>query len=406
MYKPLIEKRKKMRKKQKRLYSYIDFLKNEKFLLWRFFPTTELDEYWTQFIGSNPKSKDAFQSAIKKSENIRLNDYKLSDNTKEKLYNRINWSVEQKNKKRRKIRNYFSVAAACLAILFVSSYFINNISSLKDIGFKQEAIIGQAFPSEDIQLVIDGNSTVLGQNVEIQLHGNKQASIVHSEATQVQLNLSEVNQNKLIVPYGRRSFLVLDDGSRIWINSGSELEFPSAFYGDTRNIKVKGEIYIEVAHVANKPFYVHTSDFDIKVYGTKFNVSSYDEEEESSVVLVEGKVEVRSGDENTMMLAPNEMFLNSGGVMEKHKVNVDEYVSWKNGYLLLNQTTLAEALGKISKYYNVEFEDHTTSLGEKTCTGKLFLSNSLDNVMHAVSAISNTDYERDNEKIYITQKQN
>ena len=97
--------------------------------------------------------------------------------------------------------------------------------------------------------------------------------------------------NTLVVPRGRRSSLLLADGSRIWVNSGSVLRFPSHFDEKQRLIEAEGEIYIEVVK-AKIPFLVKTDKFTVNVLGTKFNISSYTDEEESTVVLVEGSVNV------------------------------------------------------------------------------------------------------------------
>ena len=84
---------------------------------------------------------------------------------------------------------------------------------------------------------------------------------------------------------------------KVWINSGTEVRFPVNMEGKERSIYVDGEIYIEVAKDKERPFYVHTSGFDVRVYGTKFNVTSYKADKEKSVVLVEGSVSVCSKEE-------------------------------------------------------------------------------------------------------------
>lgn len=128
------------------------------------------------------------------------------------------------------------------------------------------------------------------------------------------------NKNKLIVPYGRRSSIVLADGSKVWLNAGSSIMFPDAFDGNERRVYVEGEIYIEVARDVSKPFYVETPKMDVSVLGTKFNVSAYADDATHSVVLVEGKVNVALGDDFANYdLVPNQRlsFDNSNAKIDK-----------------------------------------------------------------------------------------
>ena len=91
----------------------------------------------------------------------------------------------------------------------------------------------------------------------------------------------------MIVPKGRRaSHLVLEDGSKVWVNSGSTFRFPTTFEKNKREVYVDGEIYIEIAKDAERPFFVKTSEMSVRALGTRFNVMAYHDELAQSVVLV------------------------------------------------------------------------------------------------------------------------
>jgi ferric-dicitrate binding protein FerR (iron transport regulator) len=202
--------------------------------------------------------------------------------------------------------------------------------------------------------------------------------------------------NKLVVPYGKRSQLALSDGTSLWINSGSALEFPAVFSdGEPRSINLMGEIYIEVAADESRPFYVNTKDFQVKVYGTKFNVSAYHDADASSVVLVNGSVSVRNPAGNETFLSPNDKLTCLPERWDKQQVDVAEYISWKDGYMLLNRSPIVSVLKRMERYYNLSFNiADSLRLETITCTGKLYLSESLDEVMSAVSFLSSTTYSR------------
>ena len=98
------------------------------------------------------------------------------------------------------------------------------------------------------------------------------------------------------------------DGSKVWVNAGTRVIYPVEFEKDKREIYVDGEIYIEVARDENRPFYVRTKDMNVRVLGTKFNVTAYESEAIRSVVLAQGCVQVETARTPKAILAPNQMF--------------------------------------------------------------------------------------------------
>ena len=206
----------------------------------------------------------------------------------------------------------------------------------------------------------------------------------------------------MIVPYGRRSRITLSDGTKVWLNSGSSLEFPSTFSENSREVFLTGEMFIEVAPDKNRLFYVHTSNYDVKVYGTKFNISNYTGSA-SSVVLLEGSVSLQTTDEEELLLSPNKQAIYSGnGTFRIEEVDVTPFISWKEGYLSFEDTSITIALKQIERYYNLSFNyEDEISLQGLTCTGKIILSDNLDNVLTTLAIISSTHYKRDGELIYL-----
>jgi len=102
---------------------------------------------------------------------------------------------------------------------------------------------------------------------------------------------------------------------------------------------------------------------------------------------------------------PNEKIDISENNIRKEKVDISEYISWKEGILEFRNTPMSEILKKIGRYYNVQFEETPDiPLNKQTCSGKLFLSNNLDSVMTSVSILSSTVYKRENNTIQITKK--
>lgn len=394
--------------KEKKSKGYINILNDDKFVEWRLLKTDELNRYWEEFIKNYPEKEEDLNTAIQMFKAVRINKRSLPAEVKERIYN----NIILKGKKKKNFRNRFLIyasTAACLAILCAGAilFYIQNSETDKEKLLQANAsgiITGESLPHTDIKLITADEVITLEQDAQLALADDGRSLVIENEASTVKKQLKEDIINKLIVPAGKRTTVVLADGSKVWLNSSSELEFPHKFTGNTRNITVKGEIYIEVAPMGDKPFYVHTPKFDVRVHGTKFNVTAYDDNDSQSVVLVEGKVEVNTTDIASTFLDPKEMFSLTAQGIEKSIVDVDEYISWKDGILIFNQTSVSEILKKIGRYYNVEFKQDEIPLLRKTCTGKLFLSENLDDVMESLSVLSSTTYYRENEKIYITNK--
>lgn len=252
-----------------------------------------------------------------------------------------------------------------------------------------------------IQLISGGQILSIGNNSVLNLTEKKNNAIIQDSLSQKEVKLQENKINTLIVPFGQRTSIILADGSRAYLNSGTEIKFPTTFTGKSREISIKGEIFIEVTK-QSQPFVIHTPNSRINVFGTSFNVSSYADEDKESVVLVSGSVEI-TNNHCSLMLKPNEMAEIKHGKINSKVVDVSEYISWKNGFIQFNKTPLNDVLKKIGRYYNVEFKyKNELNLQATTCSGKLFLSDNLNDVLKAFSEMTFLDYEQhSNQTIYI-----
>jgi hypothetical protein len=339
-----------------------------------------------------------------------LNGYDLSEKNRKGLYKRIADDVRKIRATRTRRIWYWSAAAASIALLVVSSLLWRSEEQQPESEPElvvADAFVGKIMPSTEVLLVSGENVTELNHNAHIVLGNNGQAAVLEKsdEAENITTELTlHKSLNKLIVPHGKRSMLQLPDGTKVWLNSGTEFEFPSEFTGNTREVSVKGEIYIEVAKADGKPFFVNSPQMRVQVTGTKFNVSAYPDYPEKTVVLVEGAVDVDVSGHGTSRLIPGELFTADSAGITRRQVNVSEYTSWKDGVLVFSKTSIHDVLKQIGRYYNVDFKDNSDEkLSSKTCTGKLFLSDNLDEVFQALSVISSTAYYKEN-NIYIIKK--
>ena len=157
-------------------------------------------------------------------------------------------------------------------------------------------------------------------------------------------------------PEGSRVEFFLPDSTSGWLNSGSKLKYPSVFERH-RKVQLTGEAYFEVKHREQSDFVVSVPDLDIKVLGTKFNVSAYSDDPVTDVVLAEGKVEIEGkAGVFKQILAPNEKitFYRDEKSVKMSEVDADRFLAWKDGYLIIDNEPLGQVAGRIERWYNAE----------------------------------------------------
>lgn len=151
----------------------------------------------------------------------------------------------------------------------------------------------------------------------------------------------------------------LPDHSVVWLNAGSTLRYPTVFRNDNRNVELKGEAYFEVEADKERPFYVNTSNgLKVYVYGTKFNVTAYDDDNYIETVLEKGKVNVITPNQETIVLAPGEHLLYDKQSQKSKKNTVDVYgkVAWKDGKLIFRNASLEEIFKRLERHFNVDIQ--------------------------------------------------
>lgn len=378
---------------------YTDFLNDTGFIQWLLMPDDASDKYWTGFIERNPQMVVEINRAKDYLKTTGLNKNILDGDDREKLLEKINNTIELEGKrvKTRRIIRY-TVSAVASVILLVIGFNVFFSSDQSEKG----QIVGSLLNSEDIQLIVGQKTHSYQNNIDISVDGKGNA-IVAQAGKEETIDISDKALNKIIVPYGKRTVLDLADGSKVWLNSGSALEFPTRFNGKTREIRlISGEIYIEVSPDKAKPFHVLTSDFKVNVYGTKFNVSTY-ADSPHSVALVAGSVGLETKGKYEIQISPGEQAVyTQQGKFDTRKIDVNNIISWKDGYLIFEDAPIANVLKQVARYYNISFDyDKDLNLRNRTCSGKIFLSNDLDNVMTTISLLSSTNYTKNNNKLFI-----
>lgn len=380
-------------------------LHNPRFVMWCMMPTEELDCEWQQWLELHPEDQQAVDQARAILRSVRLNDFHIFPDKSEQLWMRLEQSMLRKQTNRRII--FIRYAAACIVALFLS---ITGLELFNKFG-NQNSVANINRTSDtthtEVMLIMDDDNTVqvednalIAYNSEVIVKGKaKEEKVIKKIIIKGAKEDEDIAMNTLVVPKGRRSSILLPDGSKAWMNSGSVLRFPSHFETDHRTIELEGEIYIEVAK-SKIPFYVKTDGFTVHVLGTKFNISAYTDEPASSVVLVEGSVQVNMLHNQKIALTPNRMLTIEAGEKRIEDVDVYDYISWKDGLLQFKGETLDNILKRLSRYYNISIKCKP-GIEYRRSSGKLVLFDDIHQLMETFSMLYNTQYHFESDTLII-----
>lgn len=207
-------------------------------------------------------------------------------------------------------------------------------------------------------------------------------------------------------PRGEKSRIILSDGTIVWLNSDSQLTYSNDFDGDIRLVKLSGEGYFNVKKDIKRPFIVRTSNADVKVFGTRFNVCSYPDEQLTEATLEEGKIGVYiTGKPDPVAVTPGQrmVFDKQSGNISLKQVNTDLYTSWKENKLKFDDALFGDVVKKLERWYDVKIIlDKDLKYSERyTMTIK---TESLREVLKRLMLTTPMNYKIEEEKVFIYPK--
>lgn len=218
----------------------------------------------------------------------------------------------------------------------------------------------------------------------------------------------EVQYAEVEVMYGQTGHLFLFDGTEVWLNSGSKFKYPNKFNQKERNVYIEGEAFFKVTPNKNLPFKVKTEKLEVEVLGTSFNVSAYPQDQDQSVVLVEGKVQINNP-EGTKIgeITPGQIALKTEGDETLKIQDIDPYfyTSWKDGKVTFHAESLYEIAKKMERWYNVEIRFEKENLKNYKFSGTILRNKPIDQTIMAMELLAPIKFNyqvRVNEKNVIT----
>jgi hypothetical protein len=163
-----------------------------------------------------------------------------------------------------------------------------------------------------------------------------------------------LNYNELSTSFGRTYAVVLADGTKVWLNAGSSLRFPTNFTGNERKVFLKGEAYFEVVYNKAKPFYVITGDQVTEDLGTSFDINAYGDEPYIETTLIEGSVKVTRGGAGNLLKPGQHALTKAGGQLLIEDANVDKIAAWRNGTFAFDGENIEVIMRQVARWYDVE----------------------------------------------------
>ncbi|TKG95460.1 FecR family protein [Puteibacter caeruleilacunae] len=202
---------------------------------------------------------------------------------------------------------------------------------------------------------------------------------------------------------GQRTMTVLPDGSKVWLNGNTSLVLAE---GSSRVVKLDGEAFFDVTHDKRHPFIVETSDYKVKVLGTKFNVCTYAKDDVLRTTLVEGAVELIDKDDRSLLLKPGyeASLIRNGKQFKLKKIDLTEVTGWREGKLIFKSTPFKEFVKRLEHWYGVEFSYNENDFQNIHYTGTMD-NLRLENLMEYLSLTLSIDYKIDNNNVILTKRE-
>jgi len=343
-----------------------DFAKDGFFIRW-VKGDPESAWFWTSYMREHPEQVAAIEQAKKIVASIAVKQDELSkesfDSMRTQLIMKIRVHKESAKEniaiqKRRTSTKFWLKVAAVFALVAIGSFMMYNFIPLEQLEF----VTKQQAPS-----------------------------------------VLEQREN----PKGQKSILLLSDGTKIWLNADSKLTYAKNFTeGVTREVYLQGEAFFEVAHDVMKPFIVHTSELDIRVLGTSFNVKSYNEDKKIETTLLTGQVKITKANESpnnaSLILAPNQkaIFQKETKAMDVEQVQAERSSAWRQDKLVFDETTYGEVITQLERWYDVKI----TFEGEGDLQCKLTASiekESLEDILNLLVLSHKISYTISGSNIYL-----
>jgi transmembrane sensor len=342
----------------------------------------------------------------------KLNAYERID--MEQAWGSLNRKLGKRNHpKTLRLRSVLKYAAAVLIIVSISSYFLLMRSTPVETEIMVHAVINPG--TQKAVLTTSNNERIelgtLQQSRHIQLANTSltdtNSTLTFTPSGLIQIDaVQEIASNTIETPCGGEYTVVLTDGTKVYLNAKTKLSFPELFAANKREVTLEGEAYFEVSESKTQPFIVKTQNYEVKVYGTAFNVSAYSSDNVSYTTLVYGSVGIQTNEGTKALLNPGEQasFNLAENSLRTKVVDTHIYTAWKEGKFMFNNESLGEIMRKLERWYNVETEYLNDEILSYHFSGSLDRYNHISEILNVMVLTCNVEYTVAGNKIIMDKK--
>ena len=334
----------------------------------------------------------------------------LADNyRKRSLVNSERASQDMKKRLRIKKKiniSYISASGIAVAAVLAFIWLIqSNPSSVETLHpqtakVKKTLVIDSLIPGENLAYIINGENKI-PLNTDSPIRGIEVKKLKEKIAKNTPLILE--------VPRGGEFLVVLDDSTKVWLNSASTITYPETFASSDRKVKISGEAYFVVRkNLEHNPFYVECDGQTIQVYGTEFNVRSYPEDKAVYTSLASGSVSVKRSDNigGELLLTPG-----TQSVFDKEtksaltkKINIETVTGWRHGRFVFEDQTLFHIMNDLSRWYDFDFEFEDPQLKEMIFMGSIPRYADFSTAILILEKTGDITFKAEGNKILISKK--
>ena len=306
------------------------------------------------------------------------------------------------------LQKWWWAAASILLVFGIGTYFLTTPKRTSEVQYKQ-AIKDVAPGGEKAVLTLaDGTKIILDSAANGNLAQQGSADVVKLANGQLVYQVknaagNEVIWNTMSTPAGGQYQVMLPDGTKVWLNAASTITFPTAFPGNKREVKIKGEAYFEVAKNKQKPFIV---DIDgkstVEVLGTIFNINSYENESGISTTLVEGSVKITKANQSAMLKPGQQAVVTSGTqpITVKTDANVNQVLAWKNGWFDFEGLDLRAVMRQLERWYDIQVQ-YKGQVDNGTYGGRVVRTANLLEVLDILQKVGGVQYRLEGKTLIV-----
>lgn len=327
---------------------------------------------------------------------------------KQRLYDSVDPERElaafRSRRRRRSLRRWAIPAAAAIAVITAAGYYLSHyagdthtVSSLADIHPGSSRARIEMGDGKTIEL--SGQQGVLIRGDQVVRRLGETGVVYELEDNPA---AGDDPLNRLITPRGGEYNMTLADGTRVWLNAETVLEYPARFADDRREVRLTGEAYFDVAHNDACPFIVVAPTMEVEVYGTEFAVCAYPESA-GRTVLVSGEVGVRGRDGVERRLQPDQAaeFDPQGRLTSIRDVDTRQYTGWMRGYFIFDNEPLADILDVLARWYDTRFVYEQSGVGSYRFTGNIRRSEDISTILTSIRKMAGVTFEADGDTIRV-----